>query len=469
MKLTNSLTRKLEDFEPAEPGHLRMYNCGPTVYGEQHIGNFRTFALGDTLRRWCELKGWRVTQVVNITDVGHLTQDDIDEGEDKVVMKAREMGWTALQVSEHFTNLFLEDRKKLLFIEPHHFTKATEHIPEMIDLIRKLLDRGCAYAVGGNVYFDVTKCPEYGRLSGNSLETLKAGARIKVHPDKRHPADFALWKTDAKHLMQWDAPWGRGFPGWHIECSAMSMKYLGETFDIHTGGEDNIFPHHEAEIAQSEAATGKPFVRLWLHSRHIMWEGKKLSKSLGNIVRLKDATDRGYAPAEVRYALICTRYSQQVNFSWKMFDDARSAVGRLVEFRSRLQEAAAQPAKDVPMDLERREKEFGARMDDDLDVAGALGVVHTFARDGNRAIDVGLGGSFATPSLELLERFDRVFGVLGSAPREGPPEEVVRLAEERQSARKRKDYTASDKARNRIRELGWSVEDTPSGPKYRKL
>ena len=269
--------------------------------------------------------------------------------------------------------------------------------------------------------------------------------------------------------MQWDAPWGRGFPGWHIECSAMSMKYLGETFDIHTGGEDNIFPHHECEIAQSEAATGKPFVRLWLHARHIMWEGKKLSKSLGNIVRLKDATDRGYTPAEVRYALICTRYSQQVNFSWKIFDDARSAIGRLVEFRTRLQEAAAQPEKDNPMELERREKEFGARMDDDLDVAGALGVVHTFARDGNRAIDGGLGGKFATPSLELLARFDRVFGVLGSAPQEGPPEEVVRLAEERQSARKRKDYAASDKARDRIRELGWSVEDTPSGPKYRKL
>ncbi len=469
MKLYNTLTRKIEEFEPAEPGHVRMYNCGPTVYGYQHVGNYRTFAFADTLRRWFEARGWRVTQIMNITDVGHLTQDAIDSGEDKIVVKARELGWTAFQVAEHFMNAFYEDRRKLGFLDPARFTRATEHVPEMIDLVRRLLDKGCAYRVGGNVYFDVTRFAGYGRLSGNTLETLKAGARIEVNPEKRHPADFALWKTDEKHLMQWDAPWGRGFPGWHIECSAMSMKYLGDTLDLHTGGEDNIFPHHECEIAQSEAATGKPFARFWLHARHLLWDGRKISKSLGNVVLLKDLIEKGFTPMEVRYALVSTRYRQRVNFSWDLFQESRLALGRLLEFGRRLQEAAARPGREVPLDLEAPRRAFAERMDDDLDVAGALGVVHTFARDGNRAVDQGLGGAPARRALDLLESFDRVFGVLGRAGEEGPPAEVRRLSGERQEARKRKDFKAADAAREKIRALGWLVEDTKDGVKYRHL
>ncbi len=468
MRLTNSLGRRLEEFAPAEPGHVRMYNCGPTVYGDQHVGNYRTFAFADTLRRWFEYKGWRVTQIMNITDVGHLTQDDIEAGEDKIVVKAREMGWTALQVAEHFMNAFFEDRKKLFFLPPAKFPRATEHVPEMIALIRKLLDKGAAYAVGGNVYFDVTKVPGYGRLSGNSLETIKSGARIEVHPDKRHPADFALWKTDAKHLMQWDAPWGRGFPGWHIECSAMSMKYLGETFDIHTGGEDNVFPHHECEIAQSEAATGKTFARFWLHARHIQWDGRKISKSLGNVILLKDMMARGFSPAEVRYALVSTRHSQPVNFSWRMLEDSKAALERLSGFKRRLEEAAAKPDRDAPLALDRFRGGFEERMDDDLDVAGALGAMHVFAREGNRALDEGLAGGPARKALELLGRFDGVFGVLGGAAEEKPPEEVSRLAEERLAARRRKDYAAADAARDRLKALGWAVEDTREGVKLRR-
>jgi cysteinyl-tRNA synthetase len=393
MKLFNTLSRQFEDFEPSEPGHVRMYNCGPTVYGYQHVGNYRTFAFADVLRRWFEARGWRVTQIMNITDVGHLTRDDFDAGEDKIVVKAREMGWTAFQVAEHFMNAFYEDRRVLGFLDPARFTRATGHIPDMIALIQKLLDRGLAYRVGGNVYFDVTAFPGYGRLSGNTLETLKAGARIEVNPEKRHPADFALWKTDGKHLMQWDSPWGRGFPGWHIECSAMSMKYLGDTFDIHTGGEDNIFPHHECEIAQSEAATGRPFARFWLHARHLLWDGQKISKSLGNVVLLKDLLGKGFTPMEVRYTLVSTRYRQRVNFSWDLFQESRTALGRLLEFRRRLREAADRADRGVPLDLDGPRAEFGARMDDDLDVAGALGVVHTLARDGNRAMDLGLAGA----------------------------------------------------------------------------
>jgi cysteinyl-tRNA synthetase len=477
MNLYNTLTHQLEDFVPSEPGHVRMYNCGPTVYGDQHVGNFRTFAFADTMRRWFEYKGWKVTQIVNITDVGHLTQDDVDSGEDKVAVKAREMGWTPLQVAEHFMERFLRDRRKLLFREPARFTRATEHIPEMIALVQKLLDRGVAYRVGGNVYFDVTKFPGYGKLSGNSLEAIKDNARIELNSEKRNQADFALWKTDEKHLMQWDAPWGRGFPGWHIECSAMAMKYLGETFDIHTGGEDNIFPHHECEIAQSEAATGKTFVRVWVHARHLMWNGEKISKRLGNVVLIQDLLDKGYTPEVIRYALVSTRYSQKVNFSWQLFDDSKLAVGRLREFRARLNEAKGKPSGAPAPDLELLRRDFEERMDDNLDVAGALGVLHTFAREGNRAIDQGLGGEGATRSLALLEGLDTVFSVLGegggseTAGSQGmnPPPEVLALAKARDEARKARDFKKADELRDQIKGLGWSVEDTKEGRKFRRI
>ena len=472
MKFYNTLLHKVEEFAPSEPGHVRMYNCGPTVYGDQHAGNYRTFAFADTLRRYFEFKGWKVTQIINITDVGHLTQDTIDSGEDKIAVKAREMKWTAMQVAEHFMNRFYVDRRTLLFREPARFTRATDHIPEMIALVQKLLEKGIAYKVGGNVYFDVSKFPAYGRLSGNSLETIKIGASERTGDEtkeKRHPADFALWKTDEKHLMQWDAPWGRGFPGWHIECSAMSMKYLGESFDLHTGGEDNIFPHHEAEIAQAEAATGKPFVRFWLHARHMMWEGRKISKSLGNVILVEDMLKRGYTPQEIRYTLVSTRYREQVDFSWQSFENSRKALGYLVEFRRRLQDAAKKPATNVSIDLDRIRRDFEARMDDDLDVAGAIGVLQSFRNEGNKAIDQGLGGDAATNAVALLEKIGDVFGVLGAADEEKPPDEVVRLATERLEARKRKDFKAADEARDRIKALGWSVEDTKDGVKYRKL
>jgi cysteinyl-tRNA synthetase len=475
MKLYNTLNHQLDDFAPLEAGHVRMYNCGPTVYGDQHVGNYRTFAFADTMRRYFEYKGWKVTQIVNITDVGHLTQDDLDTGEDKIAAKAREMGWTPFQVAEHFMERFFRDRRTLRFREPARFTRATEHIGEMVALVQKLLDKGVAYRVGGNVYYDVTKFPGYGKLSGNSLEAIKAGESGRVgeeQKEKRHPADFALWKTDPNHLMQWDAPWGRGFPGWHIECSAMSMKYLGETFDIHTGGEDNIFPHHECEIAQSEAATGKKFVRFWVHARHLMWNGQKISKSLGNVVLVQDLVDKGYTPSEIRYVLISTRYSQRVNFSWKSFDDAREAVGRLAEFRRRLIDAGAKAAGGQAPDLDRFKREFEDRMDDNLDVAGALGVMQSFRNEGNRAIDQGLAGPGALQTLELLDRLDTVFDVLGGGAAVGadqPPAEVLDLAAARDEARKTKDFKKSDEIRDKIKALGWSVEDTRDGRKFRRL
>ena len=472
MKLHNTLSHQTEEFAPIEPRHVRMYNCGPTVYGDQHVGNYRTFAFADTLRRYFEYKGWKVTQIINITDVGHLTQDDIDSGEDKIDVMARKMGWSAIQVAEHFMNRYFADRRTLLMREPTRFTRATQHIPQMIALIQRLLDRGVAYTVGSNVYFDVSKFPGYGRLSGNTLENIKVGASDRTGEEmkeKRHPADFALWKTDAKHLMQWDAPWGRGFPGWHIECSAMSMAYLGDTFDLHTGGEDNIFPHHEAEIAQAEAATGKPFVRVWMHARHMLWDGQKISKSLGNVILVEDMIRKGYSPQEIRYVLVSTRYSQRVNFSWQSFDDARKALGYLLEFRRRLQDAAKKPARSGSIDLEQHRADFEARMDDDLDVAGAIGVLQSFRNDGNRAIDQGLAGEPAKKALELLERFGDVFGILPPATEEAVPPEVIGLATQRLDARKRKDFKAADEARDKIKALGWSVEDTKDGVKFRRL
>ncbi|HEX7896390.1 MAG TPA: cysteine--tRNA ligase [Planctomycetota bacterium] len=473
MRLYNTLSHQLEDFVPAEAGHVRMYNCGPTVYGDQHVGNYRTFAFADTLRRWFEYKGWKVTQIINITDVGHLTQDDIEAGEDKILVTARKMGWTALQVAEHFMNRFLADRRTLGMREPLKFTRATDHVPEMIELIKVLLAKGVAYAVKGNVYFDVQKFAGYGKLSGNTLETLRTNASERTQhehqAEKRHPADFALWKTDDKHLMQWDAPWGRGFPGWHIECSAMAMKYLGETLDIHTGGEDNIFPHHECEIAQSEAVTGKPFARFWIHARHLMWNGQKISKSLGNVVLVQDLLDKGYSPADVRYTLVRTRYSERVNFSWELFDDSRTALRRVLEFKRRLEDASGKPETALSLPLERAAKDFEERMDDNLDVAGALGALHTFVREGNKALDDGLAGGKARAALAQLERFDGVFGVLGGSAEEKAPEEVVALARERAEARQRRDFKAADAARDRIKALGWSVEDTKDGAKFRRL
>ena len=472
LHIFNTLTHQMEEFQPIEPGHVRMYNCGPTVYNNQHIGNFRTFLFADLLRRYFEYQGIKVTQIMNITDVGHLTLDDVESGEDKMDVVARELGWDPFKVAEHFTQAFFNDRKVLGFLEPHKFPRATDHVTEMVDYIETLIEKGYAYEVNGNVYFDVMKFESYGRLSGNTVEQMKAGARIEINPEKKHPADFALWKQDPKHLMQWESPWGKGFPGWHIECSAMSMKYLGETFDIHTGGEDNIFPHHECEIAQSEAATGKPFVKYWIHARHLLWEGRKMSKSAGTFFRPEQLVEKGYSPMAIRLGLAGSRYREQVSFSFKLFDDATSSLRRLVEFKKRLIDLSATdtPTKgDVDSIILRAKEGFESAMDDDLNVSGALSAIHDFAREFNREIDEEeVGAEGAKKALEALEKFDSVFGVL-EVKEEAAPTEVVRLAEKRVEARKQKDFASADAIRDQIKDLGWSVEDAKDGAKFRKL
>jgi len=444
-----------------------MYNCGPTVYDSPHVGNFRTFAFADTLRRYLEYRKLKVTQVMNLTDVGHLTQDQIEAGGDKMeegLRRLREKGVNVsdpYQVAEHYIAEFHAARKALNFLDAHHYPRATAHVPEMIEMIAKLLEKGIAYRVGGNIYYDVAKFAGYGRLSGNTLEQIKSGARVEPHPEKRHPADFALWKTDPNHLMQFDAPWGRGFPGWHIECSAMSRKYLGDTFDLHTGGEDNIFPHHECEIAQSEAVNEKPFVKTWMHARHLLWDGKKMSKSEGTFHSIQDLLDRGYAGEEIRYALVTTHYRQQVNYTMKSFDDAKGVVARLREFHGRI---AGAPAGADHMIVAAGGVKFATAMNDDLNTSAAAGAVHEFVREVNRNLDAGRPVPGAAAA---FEGFMFVLGVPLTAAA-GPPAEVEGLVRSREEARRRRDFKESDRLRDEIQKRGWVVKDTKDGPQLRK-
>ncbi len=496
LRFHNTLTRRTERFTPLEPGHVRMYHCGPTVYGYAHIGNMSAFLLADLLRRVCEHAGYRVTQVMNITDVGHLTHDDVADagGEDKLEAAARRAGRTPWDLARHYTAAFFEDLEALGIRAAHYYPRATEFVPEMIALIERLLDRGFAYVAEGNVYFDIERYVRegggYGRLSGNTLERLEAGARIEVREHKRSPYDFALWKVDPAHIMQWESPWGRGFPGWHIECSAMSMRFLGESFDVHTGGEDNIFPHHECEIAQSEAASGKPFVRWWLHTRFLLVDGKKMSKSLGNFYTLRDLFERGYTGREVRYALLSTHYRHQPNFTFDLLAASRKALGRLDRFRERAEAVCAQageaPAGRAAVRAPRHPlivaayERWSDALADDLNVSAALAAIFELIRQVNRE---GWNVELARESLWLLSVLEEVLGFgapqseMGqrgrgdTSPARGreradgalPREEAQRLVAERAEARRAKDWARADAIRARLLAGGWRVEDRPDG------
>jgi len=466
MDLYNTLTKRKERFEPFEHGKVRMYNCGPTVYNYATIGNFRAFVFADVLRRTLELFGYSVTQVMNITDVGHMVHD-ADEGEDKMLKAARAEKKDPWQIAEHYMRAFFEDIDRLNIQRAHHYPRATEHIPEMIAMIERLIARGFAYVVNGNVYFDVDAFPHYGELSGNTIESLRAGARVDINPEKRHPYDFALWKRDPRHVMQWDSPWGRGFPGWHIECSAMAAKYLGEQFDIHTGGEDNIFPHHECEIAQLEGATGKrPAVKFWLHTRFLLVNGQKMSKSLGNFYTLRDLMDRGYDPLAVRYVLMSTQYRQPLNFTLEGVDAAKEAIQRLRDFRRRLREASApRDNPELTGVLETARAGFDGGLADDLNTSAALAALFDMVRAVNK---LDLSAADAARVLQFLDRADRVLGVMGRD--EGVPldAEIQALIEQRDAARRRRDFATADRIRRDLASRGIILEDTPSGTRWKR-
>ena len=466
--LYNTLSRSLVPFEPLVPGTARLYTCGPTVYNFAHIGNFRAYVFEDLLRRWLAYKGFKVTQVMNLTDV-----------DDKTIRDSRAAGLPLRDFTARYKQAFFDDIKTLGIQPAERYPAATDHIPEMIDLIQRLFDRGIAYqAPDKSVYFSIEKWPSYGKLAHLDRSGMRSGVRISNDEyEKENVADFALWKAwdERDGDVSWPSPWGPGRPGWHIECSAMSMKYLGPSFDLHTGGVDNIFPHHEDEIAQAEAATGQPFATYWMHCAHLMVDGHKMSKSAGNFYTLRDILSRGYTGREVRWLLLSTHYRAALNFTFAGLDAARTALRRLDALIARLQEAAApllkagcQPAaSSLPTWATAHDKKFVAAMDADLNVSAALAALFDTVRDANSALDrAELSPAQAASLLSLLARWDSALGFLpfDSEKADSPlPPEVQALLDQRAAARKNRDWAASDALRTRLADLGYTVKDTPKG------
>ncbi len=461
MFLYNTASGRKEKFKPLHGKLVRLYTCGPTVYDYDHLGHAWNYTMADILRRVLEYNGYKVKHIMNITDVGHL-ENDSDTGENKIKKSAREKKKDVSQIADYYTKIYLSNRGKLHLLQPHVICKATDHIKEMIALIKKLVSKGYAYKIDDGVYFEVGKFKKYGRLSGNTLERLKAGARIEVNPQKHHPADFALWKLTppgVKRQMEWDSPWGRGFPGWHIECSAMSMKYLGSTIDIHTGGEDNVFPHHESEIAQSEAASGKKFVRFWFHPRFLMVEGRKMSKSLKNFYTLSDLGKRGFSPLTLRYVFLTANYHSPLNFTWKSLEASRSALNNIYEFlRGVRDKQSASDAKKIKI----YKNKFLKTVSDDLNTPRALAIVWKLIKDESIS-------QYSRKS--LLLRFDEVLGLdlnKVKPERVSVPAKVKELVAKREKLRVNKQFIHGDALRKKVEALGYRVEDTKSGPKISK-
>lgn len=456
-RVQNTLSRQLEEFAPREEGRVGMYTCGPTVYNFAHIGNFRAYVFEDLLRRWLKHKGYRVTQVMNLTDV-----------DDKTIRGSRQAGKTLGDFTAEYKKAFFEDIRELNIEPAEHYPAATGHIPEMIALIGTLMEKGYAYrSDDGSIYFSIDKWPAYGKLAHLDRAGMRAGARVAADEyEKENVADFALWKAwdEADGDVAWDSPWGRGRPGWHIECSAMSMRYLGPSFDLHTGGVDNMFPHHEDEIAQSEAANGRPFAKFWMHCAHLMVDGRKMSKSQGNFHTLREVLARGHSGREVRYELLATHYRAPLNFTFASLDAARTALRRVDEFSARLREAAGEAkAGPLPGWAKAEEDRFEAAMDEDLNVSAALAALFDAIREGNAVMDARLlEPAEAEAVRELFRRWDAVLGVL-EKPAEAVPDEVRALLDRRQAARAAKEWKQSDALRDEIAAWGWTVKDTPKG------
>ena len=442
-----------------------MYNCGPTVYDYAHIGNWRSFLFADLLKRYLKYKGLKVKQVMNITDVGHLTSD-ADEGEDKLEKSAGLQNKTPEEIAHFYEKEFFKDLEVLNIDKADKYPRAMEHIKEMIALVETLIKKGYAYESNGSVYFDIAKFEDYGKLSGNTLDKLQAGKRVEINPDKRNPHDFSLWVYNPKHLMYWKSPWNdHGYPGWHLECSTMSMKYLGEHFDIHTGGEDNKFPHHECEIAQSECATGKKWVNYWLHTKHLLIEGEKMSKSLGNFYTLRDLLAKNYTAEAIRYLLISTHYRQQLNFTLKGLEDAQKMIDKLVVFIQDLKKSDG--VDDARILITNLQQDFEAGMDDDLNISQALAGLFDFVRQANK---LNLTSKSAKQVLELIFKLDSVLGLnLEKLAKHETsiPKEIQKLLTNRQTARNNKNWAESDRLRDEINSLGWQVEDTAEGQKVK--
>jgi cysteinyl-tRNA synthetase len=462
MKLYNTLTRQKEEFVPINGNQVKMYSCGPTVYNYAHIGNLRTYVFMDILRRTLKYNGYELLNVMNITDVGHLVSDE-DEGEDKMVKGAREQKKTPWEIAEYYTDVFMEDIAALNIGRPEIIPKATDHIKEMISFVEGLLEKGYAYETSDGIYFDISKFDGYGKLSRLNLEEQMAGARVEVNDEKRHPADFALWKKAPKeHIMQWESPWGMGYPGWHIECSAMGRKYLGDRFDIHTGGVDHIPVHHENEIAQSEALLGEPAVNFWLHGEFMMVNNGKMSKSLGNTYTIANIKERGYNPLAFRYMCLNAHYRNKLNFTWDVMQASQVSYDRFIEGALQHKEGTAEIPDDVQTSFLT---EFEDAINDDLNIPKALGIAWNMVRYSEKSKGI----------YELLLKMDDVFGLgIKYAEQKSAEEpeldaEIERLIEERQQARKEKNWKLSDEIRDKLKEMGIELQDTPQGVKWKRI
>jgi cysteinyl-tRNA synthetase len=460
IRLYNTFTRSKEELKPLREGVVRIYSCGPTVYRYVHVGNLRTFMLPDLLRRSLEYLGYETEQVMNITDVGHLTDDTFDRGEDKMLVSARLENKSPEEIAAHYTASFMEDAAKLNIRRADQYPHATHHIPQMIELIEKLIARGHAYEVDGTVYYDIASFPAYGRLSRNTTDKLLAGARGEVDPRKRHPGDFTLWKAAGEHRLQvWPSPWGQGFPGWHIECSAMSMSLLGDRFDIHTGGSDNVFPHHEAEIAQSEGVTGHRVVTCWMHGGLLMLGGARMAKSAGNFFRVSELEELGLDPLAFRYLALQAKYRTKLEFST---DGLAGADRALRQLRERVADwsSAAGAAPMQGAEAGRYEARFRAALADDLDLPVAMALVAELVRSSVAPAD----------KARLLQSWDRVLGLdLDQAPDvQSLPDGASSLLEAREKARAVKDFETSDRLRDQLSALGVAVTDTAEGQRWKK-
>jgi len=459
LNLYNSLTRKKQTFKPQQSKIVKIYSCGPTVYDYAHIGNFRSYIAWDVLVRYLRYIGYKAKAVKNITDVGHFTRDDEDFGEDSIEKAAKKQKKKPLEIARHYLEIFVQEEKKLNILPPQKRPRATEEIEMMQKIIKVLLKKDYAYDTRDGVYFNVAKFKKYGRLSGNTPDKIFSGARVEINPNKKHPADFALWKkrvgVNRRHILYWKSPWGDGFPGWHVECSAMALRYLGKTIDIHAGGEDNKFPHHESEIAQSEAYTGKTFSRFWLHAGLIDVDGKKMSKSLNNFYTLRNIVDRGFNPLAYRFWVLTAHYRSPMNFTWKGLGEASDNWDKIVKFYFDNVETGRRP---VSTEYDKR---FAAALNDDLNTPRAIALLLQIIKEVNRY------PKNIPTAVYLIKKWDRVLGILpkkiSRKQRIAIPAQIKKLLTERQTARRKKDYAKADKLRQEIKKLGYLIIDKSNG------
>ncbi len=487
LQLFNTLSRKKETFVPLKEGFVGIYVCGPTVYGDPHLGHAKSYISFDVVVRYFRYLGYRVRYVQNITDVGHLT-DDADDGEDKMARQSRIERLEPMEIAEKYTYRYFRDMDRLNVLRPDISPRATGHIPEQIDMIRRLISRGHAYEAGGNVYFDVTSMPGYGKLSGRTLDEAEAGSRVGMSSDKKNPADFALWKrADESHIMRWDSPWGDGFPGWHIECSAMAAKYLGMTIDIHGGGLENQFPHHECEIAQCEGAHGEPFVRYWMHNNMVTLNGQKMGKSLGNAITLEqfftgehELLSRAWTPEVIRFFLLQSHYRSTTDFSESALESAESGYLNLAGILDQIhreagkagETAGEKPGEGVSFDLQKLRDGLHDCMNDDFNTAKAIGCLFEQLRPLKADLQSGNIPANIIELSEFLTQFCQdVLGIWkpGDSASAGdlPFDQIMQiLLDIRQDARKNKDWDTADQIRNRLADLGITIEDGPGGSTY---